>query len=197
MASFRSDIAYPTEIVGQHGGVYFLRENATDRNCGLVNNFIPGGEVWPENPSGLPRKARFHKAGVPDEKWYLRHQKTKAYTGAHRTFFPESPLKHVSYTSDLLPHDSRLLFRKMVQHTVPENAIKAYEEGNAEFKKVMEERYKKVMKSPRIDPGRADAGSIRSKLPALKSGGSKWPNLNKKNHSKKELPKVSSVVPGS
>jgi len=163
-----------------------MGEIATDRNCGLVSNFIPGGEVWPENPSGLPRKSRFHKAGVPDEKWFLRHQRTKTYTGAHRTFFPRSPLEKVSYQQDLLPHDSRQLFRKMVEHTVPENAIKAFEEGNEEFKKEMGERYKKVMKSDRFDPG---------KLPRLKIN-KRWPSLNpKRQHSKKELPKMGAVVP--
>lgn len=195
MASFRSDIAYPYEIVGQHSGVYYLRENATDRNCGLVSNFYPGGEKWPENPAGLPRKARFHKLGVPDEKWFLRHQKTKAYTGAHRTFFPESPLKQVSYNAELLAHDSKVLFRKMVQHQVPENAIRAHEEGNTEFLKRMEERYNKVMKSPRIDPGKEKRDAARIKLPSIK-----LPSLSGKKSSqpsKKELPKVSGVVPGN
>lgn len=42
---------------------------------------------------------------------------------------------------------------------VPEAVIQAYQDGDENFKKVMAQRYKKIMKSPRVDPGAATAAA--------------------------------------
>lgn len=154
MASFRAEVAFAADIVGTKPNCHWMLEpNARGGfTPAVVKNRIANGEIAAENPSGLPKRHKFHKgqngAGA-DEDWYMRwNDRTKtAANGAH-TYYPENIFEHKGFQYNAIPkHHSRRVFGKLARqrHGLSESNLMALKE-HPELQNEMKQRYEKMMK---------------------------------------------------
>merc|ERR1719375_1040128 len=153
MASFRSTVAYPAELVGDKGGIYWMQEHQAGGHIArvLAKNRIANGEIWPENPAGLPRKSKYHKKGVEDEDWYMRHcDRAKVACAGKYTYCPETGLLQKGFGYNAMPkHHSRRIFKKLARqgHSFSEGNLQVLKD-DSEARRAMARRYKEVMRAP-------------------------------------------------
>eukprot|EP00746_Dinoflagellata_sp_MGD_P002569 gnl/MRDRNA2_/MRDRNA2_105031_c0_seq1.p1 gnl/MRDRNA2_/MRDRNA2_105031_c0~~gnl/MRDRNA2_/MRDRNA2_105031_c0_seq1.p1 ORF type:complete len:330 (+),score=53.91 gnl/MRDRNA2_/MRDRNA2_105031_c0_seq1:73-1062(+) len=154
MASFRAEVAFPAEIVGTNRNVHWMLE--PDARGGMsrvvAKNRIANGEIMAENPSGLPKRHKFHKGAVADEDWFMRYNdRTKTATNADYRYCPENPFEKKGFGYNAMPkHHSRRVFVKLARqgHSFSEGNIIALKEDPA-LRKAMNQRYKELWNNRR------------------------------------------------
>lgn len=154
MASFRADWGFSADIVGTKPSVHWILEpNAKGGLTKVVaKNRIANGEIMGENPSGLPKRHKFHKGlatgGAVDEDWYMRfNDRTATACNAPHRYCPDNPFLHKGFQYNAMPkHHSRRVFKKMARqgHSFSEGNILALKE-HPDLRKEMRQRYNGMM----------------------------------------------------
>lgn len=105
-----------------------------------------------ENPSGLPKRHKFHKGAVADEDWFMRlNDRTKTATNADFRYCPENPFEQKGFGYNAMPkHHSRRVFKKLARqgHSFSEGNIIALKE-DPDLRKAMNQRYKELWSNTR------------------------------------------------
>lgn len=178
MAGCRPDFAYAPSVIckAQPCSQSFVHDHSSGQTVGLAKNYMVGpGVMWPENPNGLPSKARFHKMPVEDGWWWFRHQNyplrnpnTKYFDGEFRSFVPKNTMEKCSFGKDArrlvgkryVPchESSRKVFAQLAkQQGLSEETVRQYQEEEG-FRRDMHRNYARLMKGPAL-PAASDPPS--------------------------------------
>jgi hypothetical protein len=143
------DVAYPPALIA--GGNYWMhthlpgsfgQENARPTVAYGGYAEVLTAPFWPSNPSGIPRKDRFHKAKLDDEWWYIKSGKPYPWQAAAHTV-GSSTMEKKSFRAENLEYNARITYPFDKKDFV-EKYIHVQEDET--YSKDMEDRYKKLMK---------------------------------------------------
>lgn len=162
--AFRSDLAYPREMVPPPVTMHLKGLNG-NKDLGPAKTLMD--PFWPENPSGLPRKARFHIEKGLGEMADTNIERNTWWHAPHAYYNP-NPLKQVCFRADggqspykcPLGHFDHARCSKLANRCSADNG----------YRKTMDSRWKTLIRG-RGDVWKEHDETIRSLPPHARTAG--------------------------
>lgn len=162
--AFRSDLAYPREMVPPQIEMH-LRGLNGNKDLGPAKTLMD--PFWPENPSGLPRKARFHiEKGLAGDQGAKIENNT--WWHAPHSYYNPSPLKKHCFRSDGGDNPYRQPLGQF-NHTKCSKLASRYSSDDS-YRKTMESQWKTLIRG-RGDVWKDHDETLRSLPPHARTAG--------------------------